>query len=221
MFSNLAGKEFGRLKVISQGKTVLSAAGNPRSRWLCVCSCGASVTVDTAKLNNGHTKSCGCLYRESRKTCNVSHGMRKTRTYRIYAGIKNRCNNSKDSKYHLWGGRGITVCKEWQDSFTAFFADMGEAPEGKSIDRINNELGYFKDNCRWATPMEQANNLRTTLRFSCYGLNATISEWADLLGVSRNVIKLRLKHSDDFTEIVERVVKKYGKTEKLFNVLSC
>lgn len=127
--------------------------------------------------------------------------MRKSREYQSWAGMKDRCLNTENPRFGLWGGRGITICDRWRDDFAAFFEDMGPAPEGKTIDRIDNNKGYEPGNCRWATPKEQANNLRTTRRFALGDQVKTISEWAEVWGCSRDAIKLRLKRGATFEAV--------------------
>src|SRR5690349_21012531 len=111
--------------------------------------------------------------------------MWKTRTYRVWASMKDRCLNRKSTGFSNYGGRGITVCKKWR-KFEGFFADMGEAPEGLSIERIDNSRGYEPGNCRWATPREQMRNTRRNHYVACKGKKQTLSEWARDLGVSRH-----------------------------------
>lgn len=105
-------------------------------------------------------KSCGCLGIEARGDRLRTHGRSKTKSYWLYRAIITRCYNPKSAAYKNYGGRGIVMCDEWKASFEAFYAAMGERPEGLSIDRKNNDGPYSKDNCRWATPLQQANNKR-------------------------------------------------------------
>jgi hypothetical protein len=126
---------------------------------MCTCSCGKSIETYAISLYLG-TQSCGCIQREITSKRATVHGKYGIPEYLVWAAMKRRCNNTKTKDYPGYGGRGIKVCKEW-DSFDQFIIDMGQRPTSKhSIDRINNDEGYSKDNCRWATAKEQANNTR-------------------------------------------------------------
>lgn len=139
------------------------------------CDCGNNYTGPLAPLRRGTTKSCGCLRRNRMKEMsgvnspNYVHGQghykNRTKTYNVWGNMMNRCNNENHPRFWDYGGRGITVCGRWK-TFLNFLEDMGEKPEGKSLDRKNNELGYCKENCKWSTPKEQQNNRRfKVLRF--------------------------------------------------------
>jgi hypothetical protein len=147
---DIAGLKFNRLTVIGKSNIVRSSG----ALWECRCDCGTLVLVNSLKLRGGSTKSCGC-YR-SEVNPNLKHGVaNKTRTYRSWKEMRQRCLNPNSDKWKWYGGRGITISKEW-DSFEVFLLDMGERPEGKSIDRIDSDGNYCKDNCKWSTPKEQA-----------------------------------------------------------------
>lgn len=157
---DLTGMTFNRL-------TVLNCAGKTKHGkylWNCRCSCGKKATVVTSKLRTGYTKSCGC-YRIDKMT---RHGHKTTTTesgtHRSWKAMKQRCNNHNSGEYHRYGGRGIRVCRRWE-RFENFLADMGERPEGLSIDRINNDRGYCPSNCKWSTPKEQTNNRRCSPKY--------------------------------------------------------
>lgn len=126
--------------------------------WFFRCSCGIRKIVCVNNVKNGTTKSCGCLQRKIA----TKHGMANTKTYNNWHGMKTRCYNKNEKNYKYWGGRGIKVCKRWM-KFENFLEDMGECPKGKSLDRKNNDKGYCKENCRWATPKQQANNRRDNI----------------------------------------------------------
>lgn len=147
----MAGKKFSRL-------TVVLEAGKDKSDnvvWDCQCDCGNSVTARGDSLRSGNTKSCGCIKSEIHTT----HGMWKTPEYESWRGMIQRCSNTKNVNYDYYGGRGITVCARWL-KFENFFEDMGKRPECLTIERMNNELGYFKENCKWASRTEQCVNQR-------------------------------------------------------------
>lgn len=153
----LAGQRFGRLLVGDQADR--SATGEVR--WHCRCDCGNETIVQGNNLKSGHIQSCGCLGDERRRENNRTHGLSKSRTYRSWRAMRRRCFDHKYREFHLYGGRGISVCERWNASFEAFLADMGERPQGTSIDRYPDVNGnYEPGNCRWATPLEQAHNKR-------------------------------------------------------------
>lgn len=180
------GKTFGRL-------TVVSLARHDKTRgayhFACNCECGGSAVVREDCLTTRNTSSCGCLQPES---VPVKHGMHKTRTYRIWAGMKRRCADYSAKKSHLYSRKGITVCAEWKD-FERFLEDMGESPEGMSIERLDGNKGYFKENCVWATPKEQANNTSANKRITFQGETKTLSLWAESLGIKANTLLYRLR----------------------------
>jgi len=187
---DLTGQTFGRLTVLTRGEN--SPAG--QARWNCVCACG-TVVPNRASIHllSGHTKSCGCLNAEMAAARSTTHGMSGTKEHGTWKKILSRCYNKRDPKYKDYGGRGISVCDRWRESFESFFSDMGYAPSQlHSIDRVKNEGNYEPTNCRWATEVEQANNKRNNLHLEYRGTTKTLAQWCDTLKLVYSKVQLRL-----------------------------
>jgi hypothetical protein len=188
---DLSGERFGRLVVLKYCNN--NKYG--RAVWECECSCQKkTITLVTSNclLREGGTQSCGCLQKEMMSATKTTHGKSKTVTYKRWAGMINRCYNSKDSFYYCYGGRGIKVCDQWL-KFEGFYEDMGECPTGLSIDRIDNNDNYYKENCRWATNKEQSRNKRNNRIIKFNNKTQCLQGWAEEIGVSEPVLCQRLK----------------------------
>ena len=164
---DMTGRKIGRLEVAGRNGT--SADG--KALWLCKCDCGNYTTVTGKDLRNGHTKSCGCLQKETVAKAKTIHGHRYERLYIIWAEMIQRCSNPNNAHYKNWGGRGISVCKEWRDNYETFRTWAIEngydanAPRGKcTIDRKDNNGNYEPSNCRWVNMKVQVQNRRPQKR---------------------------------------------------------
>ena len=160
------------------------------------CECGNRVTVLLASLRKGQTTSCGCRRREvsieSGKNSRT-HGYSGTPTFKSWDNMRQRCNNPQDDHYLNYGGRGIVVCQRWQGSFENFLTDMGQRPVGCSIDRVDNDGNYEKENCRWATPKQQGRNRRNNVLLTYMGVTCCIGEWAHRTGITGGAIHQRIR----------------------------
>lgn len=150
----MIGQKFGRWLVLSEAhkrKTYID-------KYNCICDCGVERQVLTNSLMRGLSKSCGCYHKDVIRT----HGYDGTRTYKSYHAMRERCNNTNHLHYRHYGGRGITVCARWMESFQNFLADMGERPDNMTLDRKDNDGNYEPSNCKWSTKREQENNKRNS-----------------------------------------------------------
>lgn len=186
---DLTGKRFSRWTV-----SELSHQMGKMLYWHCVCDCGTKRAVFGADLKRGRSKSCGCLMREEVVKRGTIHGMMRHPAYRSWIYMRMRCENPRTTGYHLYGGRGIKVCKRW-DSFQRFWADMGPTwREGLTIERINVDGDYKPSNCRWATWKEQAGNRRTAHIIDTPEGKMSVTEAAKCFGIRRKVIFARISY---------------------------
>ena len=186
---DLIGRKFGRLTVIER----VANNNHGNARWLCKCDCGNETIVITSDLNSGHTRSCGCLHLETVKANGKTHGLSNTHLFRIWCDMRKRCTNPNQKHYHRYGGRGITVCEEWQ-SFELFYkwAMANGYQDNLTIDRIDNNGNYEPNNCRWSTQKEQQNNRSTNKLITFDGETLNLTQWSEKTGISYRKLVDRL-----------------------------
>jgi len=199
---DLTGKRFGRLVALHPDK-------NEKGRrvWKCQCDCGNVSYPLTSNLVLGGTNSCGCLFKEKLLKRITSHGKANTKIYKLWTYMISRCHNPNDTCYDRYGGRGISVCDEWHD-FEQFYADMGNCPDGMSIDRIDNDGNYEPDNCRWATIIQQANNKSSNAMIEFNGERMSMMDWSRKLGISYPALRHRRQRGWSVERMLTTPVKK-------------
>lgn len=201
--TDLTGRRYGRLVVLS-----FVPDDTRHSRWVVRCDCGEEKSVLAQSFVRGFTISCGCLQRERMRERATTHGQAgnktRTRAYRIWANMMDRCEWGGNARaYESYGKRGIRVCAEWH-SFDRFFADMGHPPEGTSLDRIDNNGLYSPMNCRWATRLEQALNTSRTRRVIVSGKETTVFELCAQHRISRKAVRARAqRRGGDYAAALE------------------
>lgn len=173
----LPNKKYGRLTL--EG---LPFKENGLIWYLCRCDCGTLKKIVKVRIESGHIKSCGCLMKDYISP-NKSHGMSKTKIYHTYHDMISRCYNPKNKEYKNYGARGIAVCESWKEGFVNFYNDIGDQPQGMTLERINNNGGYKPDNCRWATRKEQLLNQRRNRNITYKGKTQPLSVWCEELGL--------------------------------------
>lgn len=197
---NLTGQRFGRLVVIKEA----GRSSDGRVRWLCKCDCGNyTSTPSTKTLRNGTCRSCGCIEKE--KPNSRTHGMSNTKLFAVWNSMKQRCLNQNSKSYKNYGGRGITVCQEWQEDFQTFYdwAMANGYQEGLEIDRIYVNGNYEPDNCRWVTSKKNNNNRRNNAKIKIGGEEHTAAEWSEITGIHRNTILDRFNSGKPPEEILK------------------
>ena len=185
----LQGKRFGRLTVLEYAYT----NKHGKAMWSCCCDCGKETVVAGCHLVNGHTTSCGCRRDEESGYRFKTHGLRNTRLYKLWLGMKSRCDYSHKGteRYH---GRGIKVCDEWRNFVT--FHDWAMAngyKDGLSIEREDVDGGYCPENCRWITRKEQGYNKCTSVFVEAFGQKKTLKEWSEITGINYSTLHSRYR----------------------------
>lgn len=193
---DLTGRRFGMLTVISRANNK-----GEETMWNCQCDCGSISVVQGNNLRRGKTKSCGCQ--------RIKHGKKGTRLYNIWGGMKKRCNCPTHMWYKRYGGRGITVCDEWNNDFQAFYdwAMSHGYSDDLTIDRIDNDKGYSPDNCRWASETEQKNNRSNNQIVEIDGKSQTLAQWSEDTRILYGTLYRRYKKGLRGEELIAEVPK--------------
>jgi len=179
------GQRYERLLVIERAPN--KSERDTNARWLCQCDCGNTCVAYGQDLKRGKFKSCGCMNIERI----TKHGKAGTHVYGVWKMMLQRCENPNSPSFHNYGGRGIEVCPEWHD-FEVFVSDMGDRPLGYSIDRKDNDLGYTKGNCRWASSGQQSNNTRRNREIEFNGKTLTLQQWAEETEIKWHTLRQRI-----------------------------
>lgn len=191
-FIDLSGQRFGRLIILDRNKN----NKHNQVMWRCRCDCGKEVIAVGGDLKNNTTRSCGCLQREKASeqgAKTATHGMGRAAIYNVWCNMKARCYNPNTPNFKNYGGRDIKICKRWLNSFENFYKDMGDCPEGLSLDRKDNNAGYCSDNCRWTTRKNQNRNKRNVCPITYKGVAKCLVDWSKILGINYNTLYYRIK----------------------------
>lgn len=195
-YFDLTGKKFNKLTAIK----LSHIKEKHTAYWEWICDCGKIKVIIGSNVAKGYTKSCGCINKRT-----TTHGYSRARLpeYKAWGSIKERCYNPNHKSYKRYGGRGIFMCDEWRNDFLRFYSDMGRKPTPQhSVERIENDKGYYKENCKWGLPIEQNNNTRSNKYLTHNGETLTYMQWAHRLGFNRMLIKNRLNLGWDVVRIL-------------------
>ena len=198
---DLTGLRFGRLTVVSEH----SNRGPGRYYWTCICDCGSTTVVEGSELKKGATKSCGCLKREQKPPVTKTHGLSKTKLYKIWVAMRQRCENPNDPNFDRYGGRGITVCGEWHrfEPFMEWALSNGYMEGKVDLDRKENDKGYSPSNCRFISHRENLRNTHRKLHDVIRGEDITLCDAAEKYGFPYACLYNRFKRGKRGDELIE------------------
>ncbi len=190
-FIDKTGQKFGMLTVVK----VSHRSKSKKYHWICKCECGGMKTVVGSNLISGNTSSCGCIWNKP------VHGGYDTKLYKIWTSMKQRCSNTKNKAYKNYGGRGIKICREWENDFNRFKMDVGDKPTDKhTIERKDNNGNYCKENFTWATRKEQANNRRICNYEIINNITKTHKQWCEYYNFNYSTLKSRMERGWTFRQ---------------------
>lgn len=199
-FVDLTSIRVGRLTILHRGKNI-----SKQPSWVCLCDCGNELQVVASSLKSARTRSCGCLRAEISKKTMTTHGMTNSSEYSIWSAMKKRCFDVNNQDYKNYGGRGITVCDRWVNSFANFYADLGAKPDGYSLDRIDVNGNYEPSNCKWSSLEEQANNKTNSVKYTLNGETLTITQWSKKSGLKVASLRKRLTQGMELSRALVNV----------------
>lgn len=201
---DLCGCRFGRLLVLNQAESRMGKDGKPKRRWNCRCDCGNNIIATTQDLRKGDVKSCGCLHDELARQRLTIHGDSNTKLHSIWCAMRRRCRDQHQEDYKYYGGKGVVVCDEWENSFPAFkeWAMNNGYEDGLTIDRIDVNGNYCPDNCRWTTMKVQNNNRTSNINITYNGTTHTLMEWSEIYGIPYTTLYMRLRSGRDFADAI-------------------
>ena len=202
---DMTGERFGKVTVIKRA----SEYAETPVKWLCICECGKEFVTTSGRLKRGATKSCGCSRYEFISNANRIHGMSKTRIHRTWSHMIERCTCKTHKQYMDYGGRGITVCKDWLDFITFYNWAMENGYEHNlTIDRIDVNGNYEPSNCRWTDSYTQQNNTRKTIKLTIDGVTKSLSEWSAATGINKITLHGRYRRGLRGKDLIEPVNRK-------------
>lgn len=202
------GQQYGHWTTLS-----LDPHKQSKTRWLCKCACGMVKPVVIYFLLEGTSKSCGCEGGKYRSK--EWHGLSKTPGYKTWKGMLSRCLQPNDPGYARYGGRGITICSRWLESFKNFLDDMGPQPTpGYSLDRKDNSLGYYKENCHWTTWDVQNRNRRDNVFLEKDGERLILPDWAKKYNIALSTLQRRLRTGMTFDQALTTPLRHHGRNTR-------
>jgi len=204
---DLTGQKINKLLIISRSSK--KGKSNNSVFWNCICDCGKKVVIRGDSIRGNYTKACGCRIPIVAKERNTNHGLSRHRLYHVWTGMRSRCNNPNTPEYKYYGLKGICVCSEWND-FRVFLNDMGNTYiEGLTIDRIDSNGNYNKENCRWADNITQNNNRDFCKKYNYNNEWLTIAELARKYSINYQTLRNRIRNNWELAIALETKPKIY------------